>query len=57
MGLSENQFHQKDILSISLEQLNLDPGEETSLYIVRKSPSQVKMESEKRKYRLSSPLR
>jgi len=57
VGLSENQFHQKDILSISLEQLSLDPGEETSLYIVRKSPSQVKMESEKGKYRLSSPLR
>jgi hypothetical protein len=57
MSLSENQFHQKDILSISLEKLTLDPGEVTRLYIVRKSPSQVKMESEKGKYRLSSPLK
>jgi hypothetical protein len=57
MSLSENQFHQKDILSISLEKLTLDPGEVIRLYIVRKSPSQVKMESEKGKYRLLSPLR
>lgn len=56
-NLSENQFHQKDILAVSLGQLNLDPGEETNLYIVRKSQSQVKMESEKGKYRLSSPLK
>ena len=55
--LSENQFHQKDILAVSLGQLSLDPGEETNLYIVRKSQSQVKMESEKGKYRLSSPLK
>jgi hypothetical protein len=57
VNLSENQFHQKDILAVSLEQLSLDPGEETSLYIVRKSGSQVKMESERGKYRLSSPLK
>lgn len=57
IDLSENQFHQKDILSVSLEQLSLDPGEETNLYVVRKSQPQVKMESEKTKYRLYSPLK
>ena len=57
VNLSENQFHQKDILAVSLEQLSLDPGEETSLYIVRESPSQVKMESEEGKCRFSFALR
>ena len=57
VNLSENQFHQKEILAVSLEQLSLDPGEETNLYIVRKSGAQVKMESERAKYRLSSPLK
>lgn len=57
VNLFENQFHQDDILAVSLERLSLDPGEETNLYIVRKSRSQVKMEAEKGKYRLTSPLR